>query len=554
MVLAITRGQRAPIPPDVSEHVDTHVTDLIATCLSVDPAARPSAAAALCNPAAVAALATFRVRAKAFGGVNSNVRENGRDAGEGWGGRLQLVGVGPPDSATSSTPSSPHEPGTPLPGVIPGTPGHAPSWGEAGTGCFTWGLGMNQPMLDRAVLECDWLSLVSPAERANENAAAAATGAQPVVHIAFGRSHKTAVTSNGAAVCWAYGDGADVSHGQLGHGSLHPFSKPRALASLGPSAGLPVIAVACGDDHTLALVGASTSGGGGLVYSWGCGSSGRLGVGDEDDRLVPTPVAGVGVSSGGLLGVHGERCVAVACGGEFSMALGASGAIYTWGEASAGQLGHSGSGVDDGRSAHVVGGVGGGNYEGMNDETEDGEVEVFMVLVPRKICSEGLLATVTVTAIACGYAHAAAVGVSTESRSITGYCTPGDDQQCPPNTSPHGESPPIDAREGEAPPINAQEGAACPINARSEGAHSISVQDEENSPITTRYERTRPISAQEGGAEARTALSLDDTANNDNAGVGAGSIPSSLFVVVPDDPPDTTTSQHERPRGFLFTW
>ena len=128
----------------------------------------------------------------------------------------------------------------------------------------------------------------------------------------------------------------------LGHGTAHPFSKPRLLVSLGPSLGLPVIAVACGDDHTLALVGGAQQmllatsstidaqfqpwflechgilergeeyicqallpgtedggeggggsgggGGGGVVYSWGSGGSGRLGVGDEDNRMEPTLV------------------------------------------------------------------------------------------------------------------------------------------------------------------------------------------------------------------------------------------------------------------------
>jgi hypothetical protein len=54
--------------------VPEDVVGIIAACLTVDPLARPGAAAVLRNPAAEAALAAFDERARAFGGVTSNVR------------------------------------------------------------------------------------------------------------------------------------------------------------------------------------------------------------------------------------------------------------------------------------------------------------------------------------------------------------------------------------------------------------------------------------------------------------------------------------------------
>jgi len=108
----------------------------------------------LLQPAAAAALVVFQERARSFGGVSSNVRDDiGGGAGgarAGWG--LPPIATGALSLAPASA-TSPQEPGTPLPGMIPGTPGHAPVWGESGTGCYTWGLGMTQPRLDSCVLE-----------------------------------------------------------------------------------------------------------------------------------------------------------------------------------------------------------------------------------------------------------------------------------------------------------------------------------------------------------------------------------------------------------------
>ena len=81
-----------------------------------------------------------------------------------------------------------------------------------------------------------------------------------------------------------------------------------------------------GANHTIA---ATTEGG---LYTWGRGQA--TGHGDNEQRLVPTKVTGGGI---------GEAVVVqVAAGDDHSMALTASGVLYSWGAGDSGQLGHGG--------------------------------------------------------------------------------------------------------------------------------------------------------------------------------------------------------------------
>ena len=59
---------------------------------------------------------------------------------------------------------------------------------------------------------------------------------------------------------------------------------------------------------------------------------GQLGLGDGRDRLVPTQVTSLNLETG-----HG-RMLAVSCGLRHAVALSLSGRVYTWGEASYGQV------------------------------------------------------------------------------------------------------------------------------------------------------------------------------------------------------------------------
>jgi len=114
-------------------------------------------------------------------------------------------------------------------------------------------------------------------------------------------------------MAWGYNNS-----GQLGDGTTTNRNKPVAVTGL---TGITITAIACGDQHTVAL----TSGG--AVYTWGRNLYGQLGDGTNTERT--SPVAATNLSSG---------VSAIACGGAFTIAL-KSGAVYGTGLNSSGQLG-----------------------------------------------------------------------------------------------------------------------------------------------------------------------------------------------------------------------
>lgn len=94
---------------------------------------------------------------------------------------------------------------------------------------------------------------------------------------------------------------------------------------------IPVAQVSCGSRHSLVLTRQ------GILYTFGWGKCGQLGHGDTRDRRAPTVVTALAASGGA--GGRGRRVVKVSAGGIHSAALTESGTVYTWGEASYGQLG-----------------------------------------------------------------------------------------------------------------------------------------------------------------------------------------------------------------------
>lgn len=68
----------------------------------------------------------------------------------------------------------------------------------------------------------------------------------------------------------------------------------------------------------------------GDVYTWGFGNSGRLGLGDEDARLVPEKITGV---------LDDKPVSVIEMGNGASYAITGDGALYAWGQNTSGQLG-----------------------------------------------------------------------------------------------------------------------------------------------------------------------------------------------------------------------
>ena len=147
--------------------------------------------------------------------------------------------------------------------------------------------------------------------------------------VTAGPSHTCALTTAGDAYCWG-----SNSNGQLGNGT----TVNRAAA----------VPVAGGHKWTSLTAGNVVTCGvttGGAAYCWGFGNVGQLGDGGRRSKSVPTLVSG-GLSWSGLSGAFQLYVCGVA----------ATGALYCWGQESAGELGDGGVGIDQALSPSLVAG------------------------------------------------------------------------------------------------------------------------------------------------------------------------------------------------------
>ena len=152
-----------------------------------------------------------------------------------------------------------------------------------------------------------------------------------VVCVSAGANHSLAATDDGAVFSWGKAQG-----GKLGHDYaclegkrwsdlsqiLAPYaeSAPRKIEAA--FAGQCIIAVSAGKEHSLAL---SADG---SAWSWGDGSWGILGHGDNDDQLLPKRVEAF------------SGVVALSAGFSKSLAVTRDGSVWSWGKGATGQLGH----------------------------------------------------------------------------------------------------------------------------------------------------------------------------------------------------------------------
>jgi len=151
--------------------------------------------------------------------------------------------------------------------------------------------------------------------------------------VACGKAHTIAVSEQGWMFTWGAG-----ACGQLGHPDTasfpsdedgYPFQPiPREVEHLKDH---KVISTACGDVHTLALTSE------GCVFSFGGGSYGQLGVKDvgampvdaDNCPYMPTPQRIVGL----------EKITKLSCGDSHSLTVDHEGRVFCWGANSCGQLG-----------------------------------------------------------------------------------------------------------------------------------------------------------------------------------------------------------------------
>ncbi len=124
--------------------------------------------------------------------------------------------------------------------------------------------------------------------------------------VAFGDYHGLILRADGAILSWGQ-NGA----GQLGDGTTTPRLTPGAVQL--PSL-VKAISIAAGGDHSLALSATGT------VWSWGANDQGQVGDGTTTPRATPQ-----------LVTIPGVRIVAIAASPSHSMALDASGEVWSWG-------------------------------------------------------------------------------------------------------------------------------------------------------------------------------------------------------------------------------
>ncbi|CAG5123144.1 unnamed protein product, partial [Candidula unifasciata] len=135
--------------------------------------------------------------------------------------------------------------------------------------------------------------------------------------VSCGPKH-SAVVRNGDLYTWGRSQ-----QGRLGHGELSQSVCPPMRVETLHMLQLKVDAVACGNEHTLAL----TQQG---VYGWGGSKYGQVGVGTR--HIYRRPML--------LETLQSETVVAVECGHYHSLALTTDNQVYSWGWGVHGQLGH----------------------------------------------------------------------------------------------------------------------------------------------------------------------------------------------------------------------
>ncbi|XP_029373906.1 probable E3 ubiquitin-protein ligase HERC6 isoform X2 [Echeneis naucrates] len=142
----------------------------------------------------------------------------------------------------------------------------------------------------------------------------------PVIQVACGNSHSLALTKGGDVFSWGLN-----SHGQLGLGKQ--VSVQHNPAPVWALCGVAVTQIAAGGNHTLFLTLS------GPVYCCGANKSGQLGLNRVDEKgrfnicVVPA-LRPLGVSS-------------ISCGQTHTAVLTKDGKVFTFGEGSRGQLGHN---------------------------------------------------------------------------------------------------------------------------------------------------------------------------------------------------------------------
>lgn len=146
-------------------------------------------------------------------------------------------------------------------------------------------------------------------------------GGAKVVKISAGQSHSLAVDDTGNVWAWGSNSGGQVANNNIGENEIEPI--PQNISSY--FEGVKVIEISAGGFHSLALDDR------GRVWAWGYNGDNQLGTGNNEEEPVPQDIS---EKFGGV------NIVQISAGEFHSLALDNSGAVWSWGSNTHGELGN----------------------------------------------------------------------------------------------------------------------------------------------------------------------------------------------------------------------
>jgi len=158
-----------------------------------------------------------------------------------------------------------------------------------------------------------------------------------IIDISQGYLFSGALAGDGTVYAWG-----NNQFGQVGDNTTSNKNIPKKVLKgeysgttyLGDDTGNKIVDIEMGSYHSIALAADGT------VYTWGYGNQGQLGNNSTTNTSTPVKVLKGDYSGTTYLGDDSSnKIIAITAGGGFSLALGADGTVYTWGNNHKGQLG-----------------------------------------------------------------------------------------------------------------------------------------------------------------------------------------------------------------------
>ena len=143
------------------------------------------------------------------------------------------------------------------------------------------------------------------------------------VSLCAGQSHACAILDGGDVKCWGENDAGQLGLGDTENRGDDMFEMGDNLTAVDLGTGLTAVSIACGEDHTCAVLDD------GSVKCWGYNDYGQLGQGDNSDRGDEEYEMGDNLTAVNL--GTGRTAVSIACGEYHTCAVLDDGSVKCWG-------------------------------------------------------------------------------------------------------------------------------------------------------------------------------------------------------------------------------